>query len=96
MYLFLLIALNTAARKHAILSLRWERIDMTARRIDFRDPDRPVTKKRRVMVPHQQAALARAGNGPARSQRRGRVFKHHTVQPTASLRTFASKWACPG
>jgi integrase len=48
---FVAIGLNTGARKEAIEELGWDRIDMKARRIDFRDPKRKVTNKRRVLVP---------------------------------------------
>jgi integrase len=48
---FVAIGLNTGARKEAIEELVWDRIDMKARRIDFRDPKRKVTNKRRVLVP---------------------------------------------
>ena len=49
---FVAIGLNTGARKEAIEELVWDRIDMKARRIDFRDPGSgSVTNKRRVLVP---------------------------------------------
>lgn len=48
---FAAIALDTAARKEAIETLTWGRVDLSARLIDFRDPTRRVTKKRRVPVP---------------------------------------------
>jgi integrase len=48
--LFITIALNTAARSGAILSLTWERIDLAARVIDFREPGRAQTRKRRKLV----------------------------------------------
>lgn len=45
------IALETAARKASIEGLRWDRVDLGARLIDFRDPRLAATKKRRVPVP---------------------------------------------
>lgn len=48
---FVALALDTAARRGAIEGLAWSRVDLAARRIDFRDPARAVTKKRRVMLP---------------------------------------------
>jgi integrase len=48
--LFVTIALNTAARSGAILGLTWERIDLVGRIIDFREPGRMVTRKRRKQV----------------------------------------------
>lgn len=56
--LFVLIALHTAARKGAILDLRWERVDMEARLIHFRRAGRAETKKRRVTVPINAVLLA--------------------------------------
>lgn len=64
--LFVLLALHTAARAGAILALTWDRVDMERRRIDFREPDRPETRKRRVAVPINDtlaAALAEAKAG---------------------------------
>lgn len=49
--LFVLIALNTAARAESIETLTWDRVDLRKRLIDFRDKGRRVTKKRRVAVP---------------------------------------------
>lgn len=49
--LFVLIALNTAARAESIESLTWDRVDLRRKMIDFRDPGRRATKKRRVPVP---------------------------------------------
>ena len=45
------IAMQTAARAEAIRGLTWDRVDFEARRIDFRDPGRRTTRKRRIMVP---------------------------------------------
>jgi integrase len=49
--LFILIAMTTGARKGAILGLTWERVDMERGFIDFNDPERRETKKRRASVP---------------------------------------------
>jgi len=49
--LFVLIALETAARESAIRGLTWGRVDLGVGVIDFRDPNMKVTKKRRVPVP---------------------------------------------
>lgn len=45
------ICLYTGCRKGQALELTWERVDFTANRIDFNDPDKPVTVKRRAVVP---------------------------------------------
>ena len=48
---FVCVALDTGARKSAIQGLTWDRVDLTRRTIDFRDPGVRVTKKRRVATP---------------------------------------------
>lgn len=47
---FLWIALETAARKQAILDLTWDRVDFETNTIEFNVPGRKKTKKRRVAV----------------------------------------------
>ncbi|WP_419730733.1 site-specific integrase [Lichenicola sp.] len=55
--LFVLLALQTAARAAAILELTWERVDLEQRRIDFRLPGRASTKKGRAQVPINDTLL---------------------------------------
>lgn len=50
-FLFLMIALHTAARKRAIETLRWDQVDLGAGLIHFLPPGARQTKKRRVPVP---------------------------------------------
>ena len=45
--LFILIGLYTGRRKEAILSLRWPKVDLVRRRIDFRRDGQTETKKKR-------------------------------------------------
>lgn len=47
---FLWLALETAARKQAILDLTWDRVDFETGTIEFNVPGRKRTKKRRVAV----------------------------------------------
>lgn len=54
---FIWIALQTGARKDAIIKLTWDRVDFTKRLIDFRDPALPITKKRRATVPISDSLL---------------------------------------
>lgn len=49
--LFILIGLYTGRRKDAILSLRWNQVDLDAGRIDFEQPGRKKNKKRRGLIP---------------------------------------------
>lgn len=55
---FLWIALQTTARMTAIFELTWDRVDFEVGKIDFRKPGRPVTKKRRAVVPISSALKA--------------------------------------
>lgn len=60
---FLWIALETAARKQAILDLTWDRVDFETGMIVFDVPGRKKTKKSRAVVPISRALrpiLARA------------------------------------
>lgn len=52
---YIWLALETAARKTAILRLTWDRVDMEAGSVDFREPGQIVTKKRRAVVPISEA-----------------------------------------
>lgn len=60
---FLWLALETAARKQAILDLTWDRVDFQAGVIHYAVPGRQETKKRRASVPMSKTlrkVLARA------------------------------------
>jgi integrase len=48
---FVALALDTAARKYAIETLTWDRVDLKARTISYRDPLVRVSRKRRSVVP---------------------------------------------
>ena len=48
---FIALAIFTGARRGSILSLTWDRVDFTRGMIDFREPGRTITKKRRSIVP---------------------------------------------
>lgn len=49
--LFIAIALFTGARKGSILALTWDRVNFHTGMIDFQEPGRPLTAKRRAVVP---------------------------------------------
>lgn len=64
--LFVVLALNTAARAGALLDLTWDRVDLDARRLQLRDPERAQTRKGRATVPINDTlalALGEARNG---------------------------------
>lgn len=48
---FLALAFYTGARKGAILALTWDRVDFNNGIVDFQEPGRPLTVKRRSIVP---------------------------------------------
>lgn len=48
---FVALALDTAARKEAIETLTWDRVDLVAGTVDYRDPTKPPSRKRRTVVP---------------------------------------------
>lgn len=55
---FIQLAYHTASRKRAVETLPWERVDLDARRVDLQDPQAPLTKKRRPIVPISEAMAA--------------------------------------
>lgn len=58
--LYLMLAMTTGARRGAVLGLTWDRIDLNRGILDFNEPDRPITNKKRAVVPISgpiQAAL---------------------------------------
>lgn len=50
-YRFIVLASETASRKNAIITLRWQQVDLNARLIHFQNDGNQRTKKRRVAVP---------------------------------------------
>lgn len=49
--IFVALALDTAARRDAIVSLTWDRVDFHASTIDYNEPGMAQTNKRRALVP---------------------------------------------
>lgn len=56
--LFVLLGLNTGARRGAILALKWDQVDLKQGRIDFNPAGRVQTAKRRTVVPINRPLLA--------------------------------------
>lgn len=54
---FLALAFTTGARKGSVLSLTWDRVNFQTGMIDFQEPGRTLTKKRRSIVPIGAIAL---------------------------------------
>lgn len=52
------LCLYTGCRKGQALALTWDRVDFSANRIDFNEPGRPITVKRRAVVPMGQKLRA--------------------------------------
>jgi integrase len=69
--LFTCLALDTAARSAAIEGLTWDRVDVVRGLIDFRDPGKSVSKKRRVPVPMSDRLLAVMQDAHARRMSKG-------------------------
>lgn len=106
--LFICLALETAAREGAIKTLTWDRVHLDRNQIDFRDPDAPVTKKRRVPVPIsaklkpilQDAYDRRDQNNPFVLEHDGAVYKQfkqfladHKLPEDATIHDLRRTWA---
>lgn len=64
--LYIILALTTAGRREALLSLTWDRVDFDHGVISLRDPDDPTRRKGRATVPMNRmlrAALQEAHRG---------------------------------
>lgn len=48
---FVGLAMDTGARKGALLGLTWDRVDLVRGQIDFREPGRALSNKRRSLIP---------------------------------------------
>ncbi|MGV4856985.1 tyrosine-type recombinase/integrase [Acetobacter senegalensis] len=89
---FVAIAIYTGARKGSILALTWDRVDWDTGMIDFQEANRPITGKRRSIVPMTRAL--RAEMEKAREYADGDFVIHwHGKQVPTGLRWSFSK-AC--
>lgn len=71
--LFWLLAFETGARSAAIEELRWERVDMDNRVIDFRIPGRDHKNKRRAIAPINSRLYSRLAAALERRARLGSI-----------------------
>jgi integrase len=55
--LFIILSVTTAARPSHILQLTWDRVDLDIGVVDFRDPEREASRKRRPRVPINETAM---------------------------------------
>jgi integrase len=55
---FLAVALFTGARKGSILALKWDQVNFVTGMIDFQEPGRKLTNKRRAIVPMNNSLRA--------------------------------------
>lgn len=55
---FLALAIFTGARRGSILALTWDRVDFATGRVDFQEPGRRITGKRRAIVPMNDSLRA--------------------------------------
>ncbi len=72
--LFVMVALRTGARLGAIMELRWIQVDLDRGRIDFNVPGRPITNKRRPVIPIPRNLMWQLRAARNRSAPLGRVI----------------------
>jgi integrase len=94
LYLFIALARYTAARKEAILGLTWERVNLEAGLIDYREPGRPETAKRRAVVPIDDA-LAPILREAMEHRGENVLVLGHDGQIRKSLDAVAEAAGCP-
>lgn len=86
---FLRIALETAARKEAIMELTWDRVDFETGVIHLNVPGRKATKKRRADVPI--SAALRPWLERAYAERTGNLVMDHSGEVWALVQAIAVK-----
>ncbi|WP_158513392.1 tyrosine-type recombinase/integrase [Kozakia baliensis] len=90
--LFMALAVYTGARKGSILALTWDRVHWATNVIDFQEPGRPLTGKRRATVPMTKA-LREAMEAAYRDRECDYVVHWHRKAIPTGLRWSFSK-AC--
>ncbi len=96
LYLFVLLALATAARRAAILDLTWDRVDLRRAIIDFRAPHpQAARRKKRAIVP-MSALLARELAAARRRANEERVVPLSRTAVEQMMREAAADADLPG
>lgn len=85
MSIFAALMLHAPARPRAVLALTWFQVDLGRRLIDYREPGRRQTKKRRVPVPISTALLPILQRAKAEAE-----TEFVCIQPGAIKRAFAT------
>lgn len=84
-FLYIVIAFHTAARRGAILALTWDRVDLMRRLLDLNEPGRELVRKRRAVVPINDTLwMALAAARPLAET--ARVIEY-AGRPVASVKT---------
>jgi integrase len=84
---FVALAVFTGARRGSILTLTWDRVDFASGMIDFREPGRTITAKRRAIVPMTAELLTEME--AAHEMRDGPVVVQYHGQPVP----FGLRWS---
>lgn len=83
--LFIWIGFTTAQRKGAILGLTWDRVDLDRGILDFQDPTRAITKKRRATTRVSDPSLLTALR-EARKVALTEFVIEHNGEPVANIK----------
>ncbi|UPJ72800.1 site-specific integrase [Bradyrhizobium sp. 187] len=88
--LFILLGLYSGQRKSAILSLRWNQVDLAASRMDFNTPGARRSNKRRARQPIPRRLLAHLRRARRRGTEMGFVVHENGNRLKDIKRGFAS------
>lgn len=94
--IFLWLALETAARKTAIVELSWDRVDFETKTIDYNVPGRKKTKKRRSTVPISKALLPILVRAFEERNTESDLVLGNKHDPWKSIRLIAKRAKVPG